>query len=405
MGKILNTTYHETVESVTGFYNTLVNNSFYTLNDKKPTICTYYNINKDFTSVDPGSKLAMDNIGSDSPIRYNKITDFILYGFNRIELNTSFDEFGLEADRIEGECYILPNTIIPYEGDYFEVPYIKDSTWLFMVKDVQKDTLENGSNAYKISYRLEYKDNKEIQDRIVYNFKMIEVREGTNLSRIVRNEDYETAKIIDDKCVMLKSYYQELFYNPKVQTFIYTDLSEFRAYDPYMIEFLIRNKILDNGEDSYIHVGHQINVNKTFGLEYDKTIFRAFEKKRLDKLACSDYTTYLEQLTSYGTTFSARYEEYFTVKYGDKVKPGYNCDVIDVNIINNCRDNILFEEFKDCYKNILIKYFHNDSITMKEIESIDEIEFKYSKDAFYMIPLLIFCLEKYMEVLLKNDLK
>lgn len=405
MGKILNTTYHDTVESVTNFYNTLVNNSFYTLNDKKPTICTYYNINKDFTSVDPGSKLAMDNIGDLSPIRYNKIEDFIIYGFNRIELNTNFDDFGLEADRIEGECYILPNTIIPYEGDYFEVPYIKDSTWLFMVKDVQKDTLDNGSNAYKIAYRLEYKDNKEIQDKIVYNFKMIEVREGTNVSRIVRNEDYEKAKIIDDKCVMLKNYYQELFYNPKVQTFIYTDLSEFRAYDPYLIEFLIRNKILDNGEDSYIHVCHQLNLNKTFGLEYDKTIFRAFEKKRIDKLACSDYTTYLEQITSYGTTFSARYEEYFSVKYGDNVKPGYNCSVIDENIINNCRDNVLYEEFEELYKNIIIKYFYNNPVTMKEIESIDEMEFKYSKDAFYIIPLIIFCLEKYIELLLKNDLK
>ena len=37
----------------------------------------------------------------------------------------------------------------------------------------------------------------------------------------------------------LKKYFQELFYNERVQTFIFMDLTEFRMYDPYMIEFLI----------------------------------------------------------------------------------------------------------------------------------------------------------------------
>ena len=47
MGGLLNTTYHDTVDKITEFNETLVNNSFYTLNDKKPIIGTYFNINKD----------------------------------------------------------------------------------------------------------------------------------------------------------------------------------------------------------------------------------------------------------------------------------------------------------------------------------------------------------------------
>ena len=73
MGRILQTTYQDTVNQVTNFYSDLVNNPFYIYNDKKPVICTYYNINKDYSSLDPGSKIHMDNIGSDSPIRYNRI--------------------------------------------------------------------------------------------------------------------------------------------------------------------------------------------------------------------------------------------------------------------------------------------------------------------------------------------
>ncbi len=78
MGKILETTYHDTVEKITSFNSSLVNNSFYVLNDKKPSIVTYYNINKEKSSLDPGSKLSYDNIGSESPIRFNKISDFMI---------------------------------------------------------------------------------------------------------------------------------------------------------------------------------------------------------------------------------------------------------------------------------------------------------------------------------------
>ena len=89
-------------------------------------------------------------------------------------MDTQNDEFGLEADRISGECFVLPNTIIPTEGDYFEVDHITDSTWLFIITDVQRDTLENGSNVYKLSYKLEYVDHDRIQECVTDNYTMIE---------------------------------------------------------------------------------------------------------------------------------------------------------------------------------------------------------------------------------------
>ena len=84
MGKILNTTFRDSVSQLTGFYNDLVNNPFYLFNDQKPTICTYYNINKDYSTLDPGSKLAYDNIGEDTPIRFNRIYDFFSTIFFRV---------------------------------------------------------------------------------------------------------------------------------------------------------------------------------------------------------------------------------------------------------------------------------------------------------------------------------
>lgn len=399
MGKILNTTYQDTVDAVTGFYNDLVNNSFYTLNDKKPTMVTYYNINKDYSSLDPGSKLQMDHLGTETPLRWNKIEDFVLYGFNRIETQTDNDEFGLEVEKIEGECYILPNTIVPTEGDLFEIEHITSSTYLFIVKDVQKDTLDNGSNAYKINYKLEYIDHNDILNKIVYNFKMIEVREGTNIAKIVRCEDYDIAKVMDEKAVMLKKYFQELFYNDKVQTFIYMDLTEFRVYDPFMIEFLIRNKILDDGEDSYIFVTHQIPTINTFSLEYDKTFFRVFEKCEKSKLFSSARYASMEEINSYGTTFSSRFENYYKANY--LKMPGYNITCLEDSLIFAIENNEIQTEQDSLWKNILIKYFNNTDLTLEEVENVSEMDFRDAKNAFYLIPLLIFCLEKGIENALK----
>ena len=408
MGKIIETSYHDSVEKLTGFNTNLINNSFYNFNDKKPTIVTYYNINKEASSLDPGSRISYDNIGEFSSIRFNKISDFIIYGFNRIELQTENDEFGLEADKISDSCYILPNTIIPYEGDYFEVSHIKDSTWLFIVTDVQQDTLKNGSNAYKITYKLEYEDNARIKGNIVGDYKLIEKREGTNIAKVVETTALEYAKMLDKAAVMLKAYFNDLFYNKYVQSFIYTDLTEWRVYDQYMTEFLIRNKILDNGEDSYIYVGHQIPVNTTFSIDYDKTFFRAFEKKDKTKLLSSLNSIELEDIKAYGTPFASRYEAYFKAKYVDGVQYGYRMQCIPDELIYYINDGILVQDIKDLNKkqplwiNILIKYFDsNAKITNEEIESVYDMEFDTSFELFYIIPLLILSIEDKIENVLK----
>ena len=403
MGKILETTYHETVEKVTGFYEDLVNNSFYVLNDKKPVIGTYYPINWEASSLDPGSKLAYNNIGPDSPLRYDEITDFIFYTAGvKVELNTDNGEFGLEADKISGEFYVLPNTIVPKEGEFLKLDHIYDGHWLFMVKDVQRDTLENGSNAYKVTYALEYTTDEALMPLIINHYKMIEKREGTNIATIVRDEDYIIAKYMDDVAVHLKQKYQDLFYDEKVQTFIYTELTSYRVYDEYMIEFLIRNKILDNGGSSYIHVDHKLPLRRTFSMDYDDTFFRCFEKRDKSKLFGSIHNASLGDIKAFGTIFDSRYEIYYQSVY-DNRGIGYQATCMSQELINDVMDHRLVEGSNDSptpiplWYNIIVKYFYKEFYTTDEVKSADEWRFKSAVEAFYMIPILIKCLEEAIE--------
>ena len=404
MGKIIETIYHDSVSNITSFGPAVLNNSFYMLNDKKPVICTYYNINKLKSSLDPGSKIPYDNIGNQTPLRFNKIDDFLLYGIDRIELQTDIDEYGIEADKITGDAYILPNTIVPIEGDYFEIEHITDSTWLFMVTDAQKDTLKDGSNVYKITYKLEYVDHDRLMQDIADEYRLIETRDGTNISRVVEKTNLEKAKVLDKVAVMLKKYFNDLFYNVRVQTFTYMDLTEWRIYDPYMIEFLIRNKILDNGYDDYIYVCHQLMIPRTFSIDYDRSFFRAFEQKSKKLLAKSTRAIEPENFVSYGTTFYSRYEAYFKAHYcynnfvdrGQPFPDELMYAILDNKLVEwDCHDN-------KTWINILIKYFNEEkpNITEKEIESVELMKFEHSTEAFYMIPLLIFCIEKVIENLI-----
>lgn len=407
LGKFLSTTYKDSVESITSLYQDLVNNPFYTLNDRKPVFVTYYNINKDYSSVDPGSKLQYDNIGADTPMKWNRIYDFPIYGFSRIELSNEIGEFGVEANPIEGEAYILPNTITPYENDYFEVSHIKDSTWLFIIKDVQKDTLDNGSNAYKISYRIEYDDNSKIKDNIIHNFEAIEKSDGTNFISIARCEDVDIARKMDEYAVKLKKYFIELFYNQYVQTFIYEDLTDVRVYDPFMVEFIKRNRVLDNGEDSYVYVNHVIPVNKTFSLDYDHTMFRLFENLDREKAISYIHQTNIDDIRAYGTTFSARYEKYYQATWKRNDFRGHETMCLDEDILYHIMDHELFVDSNGVnspsilWKNILVKHFYNEDITEEELVAIDDIQFVEAAPVFYLLPLLIYCLECRIDSILK----
>lgn len=236
MGKFIDTKYKDTVESLTGFQDTLINNSLYQFNDKSPTPVRYHNTNIDKSTLDPGSKLQQMEIGDDCPSRFNVIEGLMIYGLPKMELNLENGEFGLEAEPIVGEGYIMPNTIQPYPGDFFEIPYMYNGPWLFMVNEVQRDTLDTGSNVFKISFKLERHDD-EIKKNIVDEYIALDVQQGTNIKTVVKKTNYIKAKELDDLSSKLKTYFTDLFFVDSVQTFIYKYLNESNMYDPFLIEF------------------------------------------------------------------------------------------------------------------------------------------------------------------------
>lgn len=406
MGKFINTTYYDTQNALVQMNQDLVQNPFYLFNDKKGTRVKYYNINDEKSTLDPGSKMHYADLGDDSPIRYNVVHDLYLYQFIKAELNFDNGEFGLESSPIEGESYILPNTIIPRDGDYFEVDHIKDSTWLFKVTNVQRDTLENGANVYKISWVIDRTTNKEILNNVVEEYKYVDIESGTNLKAVVKMEKYDIALKLDQLSATLADYFKDLYYSDKIQTFTYLWYNMYHMYDPFVIEFIIRNKLLQ-GTDGYIYIDHQMKVPNTFSIDYNKTIYSAFEERSIEKLKLCKYQSQADYIDSPISIFATRFENYYALNYkviNQEVGPFNPNGIIPIlseELMNRIVNNIKYKNScKNRYNNIFIKYFHNEDITNEDIDSINDIDFEDTKDIFYKLILLIFCIDFYTKKLL-----
>ena len=410
MGKFVNTNYVDSIDNIIDVNKKLINNPFYLFNDKgRGFKVTYYNINKAQSTLDPGSKISYTDLGDNSPIRYNKIYDFLLFQLNKFEINLENGDFGLEAEPITGESYILPNTIVPMDGDYFEIDHVKDSTWLFKVTDSSMDTLDNGSNCWKINWQLDRTSNREILNNVVDEFEFITTIEGTNTKAVVLRKDYKIAQQLDDLATTLRNYFRGLFYSDKIQSFTYQWYNFYNMYDSYSIEFIIRNKLLYSSSN-YLSVQHQIQLPSTFSIDYDRCVFRAFELKDIKLLASCKYQAQANLINDVTSIFHTRYENYFALDYNviaeenspfnpRMIIPIIDEDLID-RIINNNKYNLVDDDKRKMFNNVFIKYFNNESINNDDIEYINEIDFEPIEQIYYKVLLLIFCVDSYTKNLL-----
>lgn len=396
----INTSYNDSVKSFIDTNKQIIKNPLTLFIDKKPTPVDYINKDINASTLDEASGLEYSTTGANCPTKFNLIKDALLYGIDKIQINFSADDVGVAADDITGEAYILPNTFIPYPGDFFIIPYLKEKI-LFMVTEVQTDTLDNGSNFYKINYKLDKVGQAEI-DKLMDNnvhqtFRMLASTVGTNFKTVIKSSDYDTIEQLETVSLTLKEYYKQMFFNGYVQTFIYLKDGLYHFYDPFVIEFIKRNKLM-SGTNQYTYVDQAMAVWDTFGIDYDRTFFKALELrsvKKADKCAIRAVGAGVTDTTSLLTT---RLDQYYYVDY-NMSKYAYltQFEVVPNDLIDaivNGADEIDTDKYPAFY-NIILKYFKDEwEITEEDIELLDDITMKSNEELFYGIPILIYILER-----------
>lgn len=412
----------------------LLEHPYYLFTNQRATPVDYLNINTKLSTLDDSSKLSNNYFGKENALRFNYIKGFFLYGIEKIVLTLDNTEDGLTGQDITGEALILPGTIQPYPNDYFLINHL-NKQFLFQVTEVQRDTLENNANYWKIDYRLErvlsVAEATDLKNNIadVYDFYVTNV--GTDFKSVIKRENGEVLEILDQVNTTLQLFFRNLFYSNAVQTFVAPNpfFTENQFYDNMMIEFLRRNEILKDEANHYLYIDHKINLPATFGIDYANTLYRAFEAKDLENIGNYKYISVPSLLREKFSIFATRPNKYFQLDY-KAYGPNYLNGLIKLNdlldngqqdgsivsiynpinpsiyilpdeVMNAIKSNTLFTDDHKEF-NLFVKYFNDGEINPDDIAAIESIPYSdYDFSLFFTLPLLLFCIQYYIKKILR----
>lgn len=402
MGNFTNTTYTNTIDSLVAAAESKLNNPYYKFTDKKPTTVNYYKQNITRSTLDQGSQSQYAHVSKQSALKYNKIINFVLYGLPQIIVDYDVTDNGVESSPINGDAIVLPNTIVPLPGDFFKITYLKEDV-LFKVDSVTPDTLDTGSMLYKIEYHLEYVEaTSQIEDQVVNTYQFIADNVGTEHNCLITSESYELADTLSGVVDQLSTVFKSLFYKSRVQTFVYKYKDTWNFYDPFMIEFLRRNKILSNAED-FFYVAHQTTPEVTFPFDYSKTFFYGLEQGDLSFFKSNPICT-ADLITDINSLFINRLEDYYQVNYTDKCPYKTKFNIFDDIMIEAINSKIQYDNSNSIY-NIITSYINGDTdyINSGIIEQIHKLDLTDNATTFYLIPIYIFIIKNYINSSLSNN--
>lgn len=385
-----NTTYVDTINSLVDGFKKKLDNPYYIHNNNSPVISNWFNQDTKASTLDEAIKTPYTDIGKISPMKYNYIEDAIWYGSVKIPGNADYGDFGLESE-VGGTGVILPNTWIPIENDYFTIKHL-DNVFLFKVTNVTINTIESDANLYEFTYTLEktQKDSLEkINKQILRRYKMIVNNIGTQYNSIILENDYNFAKEINNTIDILQKFYKSLYYRNRVQAFVFSQFEEF-FYDPYLVEFICRNDILEN--DEYMYIGHMTKLRETFAIDYERSFYRGLELHNIDRFHAESAIGGL--ITDPNSLFTTRLEPYYELRY--KVE-GYAIpiEIISADLYNAVRNKEYYGELdpNQGIYNIIIDFFNDVEIDAKYLIMINKLNFNNSKKFYYLIPIIIFILQ------------
>ena len=403
-----NTEYRNTISSLTQAQQEKLQNPYYKFINQKPTVVTYWNINTKLSTLDEGTRTNYAQLGNKSPLRYNKVKNFVVYGLPQFNVNMGLGEFGVESSEISGEFLVLPNTIIPNVDDYFTIPYLT-KTYIFRVNNVSISNLEAGQEYYICQFFLDNSiDDYETYLNSVnlayeYNFEIANV--GTNKTTLFTDAEQNAISVLEKLYDRFRTYYIELFYRENVDTFIY-GYQDMWLYDPYLVEFCIRNELFSAYDSKYLFLYQAVHKSHTFIIEYDHTILKDIEERESQLHTNSLYAIPVHDPDS---MLIDRMEDYLQLSNNIQHSNSNPINQIHNTLFDMIQQNHSYDEEDSknpkLYWNIIINFMNNEDFqfTNEEIQSLLNMKMRYHKDLFYEIPILMYIIKSYITGLSTNS--
>lgn len=365
--------------------------------DKTPTFVTYYHINNINSISDSGFQNVEKVFGKDSPLRFQEINDFPIYGIDNIKLDLSDEDEGLTSN-YEGEGIILPNTIKPLPNDFFTISYL-NRVYIFMVTAIDYDTIKS-NNYYKINfyYRTDSEETFELaQEQVLEKYNCIFKNIGTEDKCLIKDDEYRLFVRLNDVYRKLVDRYNVLFYSNKFNSYLFGD-GDTLIYDKYLTHFINSNSLFNEKEQYKTVFLSNEDWNIRFVPEYDDCIFSLVESRSINELKpirC------LKNSISYEESVFRMYnmDNVRSVMFIDTGSEMYIKD----ELIDHIKKYII-DENATIIESLLVNYFNDgyDSIYNINLDKLMNYKIKYNYDDFILIPIILYILRFYCDRFMIN---
>lgn len=246
------------------------------------TLVTYFNINDKKTTTSLGMETTYAIIGKESPLRFDKITNMILLGMTSlIPEETTTSTTTVRNYDLHGDAFIIPNTIMPRENDFFIIKHI-NMDHLFRVTQVTQDGL-NTDGSYKISYQLystSIDDINMLNDNLVCDNLIMDLQTigGDDLTPIIGKTDYELRSRLISMLDDMISNYKARYYDKIHNCFIYHGNGQ-SLFDLCGNAFMAKHGLMisDNALNNIILSNNKLN-DQRIEMLYEKSPYKWIER-------------------------------------------------------------------------------------------------------------------------------
>jgi hypothetical protein len=406
-----------------------------------PVLVTYYNIDANNSTTELGSGTYDRRLGDNSPLRFNKILDFPVYGLKDFIPTIDPGEGGLMDMEMDMEVVILPNSIKPSPLDHFVYRFFDGNMNVerqvtFRVISIEHSSIKS-NNFYKLSLTLaDINDEhtvEELDNQTISTFRTNIDLIGTNEQCIIEDTIFDRIGTIDNICDYLINSYMDVFYDDRYNALLLRDNNiGYPLFDPYLTTFIIEHNILDTSK-RYIVL---MNYDNRYDVSrmYNKTIYRSLEQQndthlvRMSMKPHAFETTATNPFVYYGEenvfsidlvkpTEPKDYVEEFDielVRYVTSKGNRFIYDYLDIELLNRIQTYQLYLEDENTFSNslmfsnIFIKFFKKgnmkDLVTDKDIDNLQYFEVTDCKADFLYVPMIIYILRNYVRYLRNNQL-
>lgn len=374
--------------------------------EKHVDFVTYFSINKILSTTSIGNFAVDSYIGKDSPVRYNRINNFPLYGFPLFTDENSYgeDSAGLNMDDFGGQVTMLPEIIEPSEGDCF-ILNMYDENRFFIVTEVTQVALK-GKSHYILSFTSGIPDYlPQLKKQVIDEYNAIFDNIGTEDRVVISNKDYKLKSMYENTYKFMYTYYIHKFFNKRNTLFqanINVGTLPISYTDIYCTKFMQDNRIIIM--DKLLKECLVMDYNKIYDdndyFDYMDTLYWAIENKDTRKLKKANYITIKKMVSPFSLSIS-QYDSdvYLSELYNFNNICDYdsenNYNSIEFNftdIVDRINSNKFYisDNAVDRCISIIVRYLNDDKVIQPGYFSSIEFDTMTELEQYLLIPIILF---------------